>query len=255
MECAYQRGTECRRSDLCRGVMSDTAMSKHLPSNSMQNLRDYPHPLARPLALCFVFEPADRQFIAATCLELGLTLDAALAASSEPLLAVIRLQWWIDAIQDTAPAHAPLVQNLRILIEKQPDIVDQFGTVIGHWQSACHDDNRNSKQGWQALWNLLGQKLGHNADAVARIGVFCLLSDVRCPADILNKTGLLALRRHRLVGCGQWLYLLACFGIYQRQVGPRYQKNGESTLLGWRLLLWWLGFPPQHLAALADHHP
>ena len=87
--------------------MSCTAKGKQPASASMQNLRDFPHPLARPLALCFVFEPADTQFIAATCLELGFTLDTALATPSEPLLAVIRLQWWIDAIQDTAPAHAP----------------------------------------------------------------------------------------------------------------------------------------------------
>ena len=128
--------------------MSCNAKGKQPAGDSMQNLRDYPHPLARPLALCFVFEPAETQFIAATCLELGFTLDTALATPSESQLAVIRLQWWIDAIQDTAPAHAPLLQNLRILIENQPNIGDQLITVIGHWQNACHDDNRNSQQGW-----------------------------------------------------------------------------------------------------------
>ena len=72
--------------------MSDTATVKHLARDSMQNLRDYPHPLAQPLALCFVFEPADTQFLAATYLELGFTLDTALATPSDSLLAVIRLQ-------------------------------------------------------------------------------------------------------------------------------------------------------------------
>jgi hypothetical protein len=233
--------------------MPGTAKGKKPARRSMQNLRDYPHPLARPLALCFVFEPAQTQFIAATCLELGLTLDTALATPSEPLLAVIRLQWWIDAIQDTAPAHAPLVQNLRILMENQPDIGDQFITVIGHWQNACHDDNRNSQQGWQALWRLLSKTLGHDADKVASIGIFCLASDAPCPADMHNKTGLLALRRTTLAGRGQWVYLLACFGIYQRKLGQDYQASAEFTLLGWRLLLWWLGLPPRQRAALADH--
>ena len=253
MECADQRGAQCRRRALCRGLMSGTAKGKHLARDSMQNLRDYPHPLARPLALCFVFEPAETQFIAATCLELGFTLDTALATPSESLLAVIRLQWWIDAIQDTAPAHAPLVQNLRILIENQPDIGDQLVTVIGHWQNACHDDNRNSQQGWQALWQLLGKTLGQNADTVASIGIFCLSSDAPCPADMHDKTGLLALRRTTPAGRGQWVYLLACFGIYQRQLSQNHQANAEFTLLGWRLLLWWLGLPPRHRAALADH--
>jgi len=233
--------------------MSGTAPGKYLARDSLQNLRDYPHPLARPLALCFVFEPAETQFIAATCLELGFTLDTALAIPSESLLAVIRIQWWIDAIQNTAPAHAPLVQNLRILIENQPGIGEQLVSVIGHWQNACHDENRNSQQGWQALWQLLGKKLGHNADTVASIGAFCLSSDAPCPADIYDKTRLLALRHTTPAGRGQWVYFLACFGIYHRQVGQHNQANAEFTMLGWRLLLWWLGLPPRHRAALADH--
>ena len=252
MECADQRGTQCRRRALCRGLMSDTAKGERLARESIQHLRDYPHYLARPFALCFVFEPANTQFIAATCLELGFTLDTALATPSESLLAVIRLQWWIDAIQDTVPAHAPLVQNLRILIENQPNIGDQLVTVIGHWQNACHDDNRNSQQGWQALWQLLSKTLGQNADTVARIGIFCLSSDAPCPADLHDNTGLLALRRPKPAGRGQWVYLLACFGIYQRQLSQNHQASAEFTFLGWRLLLWWLGLPPRRRAALAD---
>ena len=234
--------------------MIGTATGRHLARDSMQNLRDYPHPLARPLALCFVFDPAETQFIAATCLELGFTLDTALATRSESLLAVVRLQWWIDAIQDTAPAHAPLVQNLRILIKNQPDIGDQLVSVIGHWQNACYAESRNSQPGWQALWQWLGKTLGHNADTVANIGVFCMSSDAPCPSDIHDKTGLLALRRSTPAGRGQWVYLLACFGIYQRQVDQHHHKNGEFTLLEWRLLLWCLGLPPRHRAALANHH-
>ena len=223
-------------------------LGKDLARDAMQKLRDYPHPLARPLALCFVFDSANAQFVGATCLELGLTLDAALTTPSESLLAVIRLQWWIDTIQDTEPAHTPLVQNLRILIENQPDISDQLVTVIGHWQNACHDENRNSQQGWQALWHLLGKTLDHNADTVVSIGLFCFSSDAPCPADMHNKTGLLALRRT----AGRWVYFLACFGLYQRQLDQHHQTNAEFTLLGWRLLLWWLGLPPRHRSALAN---
>ena len=252
MECADQRGPQCRRRALLRELMSGTALGKYLARDSLQNLRDYPHPLARPLALCFVFEPAETQFIAATCLELGLALDTALATPSESLLAVIRIQWWIDAIQNTSPAHAPLVQNLRILIENQPNIGDQLVTVIGHWQNACHDNNRKSQQGWHTLWQLLSKTLGQNTDTVARIGIFCLSPDAPCPADLHDNTGLLALRRTKSAGRGQWVYLLACFGIYQRQLSQNHQGSSEFTLLGWRLLLWRLGLPPRQRAALAD---
>ena len=253
MECFDQRGAQCRRCALRRVLMSSNATGKQTARDSMQNLRDYPHPLARPLALCFVFEPAETQFIAATCLELGFTLDTALATPSDSFLAMIRLQWWIDAIQDIAPAHAPLLKNLRFLIENQPDIGDQLVTAIGHWQNACHDHNRSSQQGWQALWRLLGEKLGHNVDIVASIGIFCLSSDAPCPAEICDRTGLMALRNTTPASRGRWVYLLACFGIYQRQLGQNHQASAGFTLLGWRLLFWWLGLPPRCRTTLADH--
>ena len=191
-------------------------LGKDLARDAMQKLRDYPHPLARPLALCFVFDSANAQFIGATCLELGLTLDAALTTPSESLLAVIRLRWWIDAVQDTSSAHAPLVQNLGILIENQPNMRDRLIHVIGQWQNACHDENRNSQPAWQTLLQLLAERLGQPTDTVAAIGLFCLSLDAPQPPDITNKKGLLALRRTGAGDSSQWLYLLACFGLYQR---------------------------------------
>ena len=227
-------------------------LGKDLARDAMQKLRDYPHPLARPLALCFVFDSANAQFIGATCLELGLNLDAALITPSESLLAVIRLQWWIDAIQDTAPAHAPLVQNLRILIENQPNMRDRLIHVIGQWQNACHDENRNSQPAWQTLWQLLAERLGQPTDTVAAIGLFCLSLDAPPPPEITNKKWLLALRRTGAGESRQWLYLLACFGLYQRSGNQPLDNGQEFTLLGWRVLLWWLGLPPRACAAVLD---
>ena len=227
-------------------------LGKDLARDAMQKLRDYPHPLARPLALCFVFDSANAQFVGATCLELGLTLDAALTTPSESLLAVIRLQWWIDAIQDTAPAHAPLVQNLCILIENQPDMRDRLIHVIGQWQNACHDENRNSQPAWQTLWQLLAEQLGQPTDTVAAIGLFCLSLDAPPPPDITNKKGLLALRHTGAGDSSQWLYLLACFGLYQRSGNQPLNNGQEFTLLGWRVFLWWLGLPPRACAVASD---
>jgi len=226
-------------------------LGKDLARDAMQKLRDYPHPLARPLALCFVFDSANAQFIGATCLELGLTLDTALTTPSESLLAVIRLQWWIDAIQDTAPAHAPLLQNLRILIENQPNMRDRLIHVIGQWQNACHDENRNSQPAWQTLWQLLAERLGQPTDTVAAIGLFCLSLDSPPPPGITNKKGLLALRRTGAGDSSQWLYLLACFGLYQRSGNQPLDNGQEFTLLGWRVLLWWLGLPPRACAEVS----
>lgn len=227
-------------------------LGKDLARDAMQKLRDYPHPLARALALCFVFDSATTQFVGATCVELGLTLDSALITPSESLVAMIRLQWWIDAIQDTAPNHAPLVQNLRILIKNQPKMRDQLILLIGQWQSACHDENRNSQTAWRSLWQLLADRLGQPTNTAATIGLFCLSLDTPPPIEITDRKGLLELRRKGLGDRSQWLYFLACFGLYRRNRTNLRNHSYEFNLLGWRMLLWWFGLPPSTYTPTLD---
>ena len=229
--------------------MSAISFGKDIARDAMQKLRDYPHPLARPLALCFVFDSTNVQFVGATCLGLGLSLDAALSTPSESLLASIRLQWWIDAIEDTAPAHAPLVQNLRVLIKDEPEMRDHLIDLIGHWQNACYDGNRNSQSAWRALWHLLAVRLNQPSDVTASVGLFCMSLDAPVPPELTNRKALNSLRRTAAGNPSQWLYLLACFGLYQRCGSVRYDASPAFTLIGWRMLLWWFGLPPDATAA------
>ena len=210
----------------------------------MQSLRDYPHVLARPLALCFAFEPADRQFAAASLIELGFTLDTALLTPSESLLAMIRLQWWIDSLQSTATETAPLLQNLRILCEQQPDMRDRLISLIGCWQEACHDEQRDSQPGWRALWRLLGETFSVAPDEAAAAGSFAVSSDDATVSGFTDRSGLPALRLMADGAPSHWLYLLACLGIYRRQKNRPDPQWDDTAMLGWHILLWRLGWPP-----------
>ena len=212
---------------------------------AMQSLRDYPHVLARPLALCFAFEPVDRQFAAATLIELGFTLDTALLTPSESLLAMIRLQWWIDTLQSTATETAPLVQNLLILCEQQPVMRDRLIGVIGCWQDSCHDEQRNSRPGWQALWRLLGETFSVGPDQAAATGRFAMSSDDAPASGFTDRSGLLALRRIANGAPSHWLYLLACLGAYRRRKNQLDQQQDDPAMLGWHILFWRLGRPPR----------
>lgn len=220
-------------------------ISKPSGRAAMQSLRDHPHVLARPLALCFAFEPADRQFAAASLIELGFTLDTALLTPSESLLAMIRLQWWIDSLQSTAAETAPLVQNLRILCEQQPDMRDRLIDLIGCWQNACHDEQRDSQPGWQALWRLLGETFLVAPDQAAAAGRFAMSSDDAPASGFTDRSNLLALRRMANGAPSHWLYLLACFGAFRRRKNRPDPQRDESAMLGWHLLLWRLGRPPR----------
>ena len=220
-------------------------ISKPSGRDAMQSLRDYPHVLARPLALCFSFDPDDRQFTAATLIELGFTLDTALLTPSESLLAMIRLQWWIDSLQSTATETAPLVQNLRILCEQWPDMRDRLFGVIGCWQDSCHDEHRDSKHGWQALWRLLGAAFSVAPDQAAAAGSFAVSSDDATASGFTDRSGLLALRRMADGTPSHWLYLLACLGAYRRRKNRPDPQQDDSAMLGWHILLWRLGRPPR----------
>ena len=220
-------------------------ISKPSGRAAMQSLRDYPHVLARPLALCFAFDPDDRQFAAATLIELGFTLDTALLTPSESLLAMIRLQWWIDSLQNTATETAPLVQNLRLLCEQRPDMRDRLIGVIGSWQDSCHDEQRDSQPGWQALWRLLGVAFSVAPDLAAAAGSFAVSSDDANASGFTDRSGLLALRRMADGTPSYWLYLLACLGAYRRRKNRPDPQQDDSAMLGWHILLWRLGRPPR----------
>ena len=220
-------------------------ISKPSGRAAMQSLRDYPHVLARPLALCFAFEPIDRQFTAATLIELGFTLDTALLTPSESLLAMIRLQWWIDSLQSTATETAPLVQNLRIVCEQQPDMRDRLIGVIGCWQDSCHDEQRDSQTGWQALWRLLGETFSVAPDRAAAAGRFAMSTDDATASGFADRSNLLALRHMADGAPSHWLYLLACLGAYRRRKNRPDPQPDDSAMLGWHILLWRLGRPPR----------
>jgi hypothetical protein len=220
-------------------------ISKPSGRAAMQSLRDYPHVLARPLALCFAFEPVDRQFAGASLVELGFTLDTALLTPRESLLAMIRLQWWIDSLQSTAKETAPLVQNLHILSEQQPDMRDRLIGVIRCWQHACHDEQRDSQPGWQALWRLLGETFLVAPDQAAAAGRFAMSTDDATASGFTDRLSLLALRHMADGASSHWLYLLACFGVYRRRKNQLDQQQDDPSMLGWHILFWRLGRPPR----------
>ena len=212
---------------------------------AMQSLRDYPHVLARPLALCFAFEPADRQFSAASLIELGFTLETALLTPSEPLLAMIRLQWWIDSLQKTLVETAPLLQNLRILCEQQPDMRNRLIDLVGSLQEACHDEQRDSQPGWQVLWRLLGETFSVAPDQAVAAGRFAMSSDDATASVFADRSGIMSLRHMANGAPSHWLYLLACLGAYRRRKNRLDPRRDDSAMLGWHILLWRLGRPPR----------
>lgn len=212
---------------------------------ALKGLRDHQNYLARPLALCFAFESSEKQFLAASLLELSFNLDFALARTNEPMLSVIRVKWWIDTIQDISPAPTPLIQNLRVLLSLKPGMIDQLNDLTEQWINVCLCDDRYSLNGWNATWRLLGKMLEVDPEKALTFGnlATCIIT----PDENMTFTRncILSLRKNGTGDRSEWLYLLACLGIYQIQRKGLPFNNLEAFLLGWRILLWRLGFFPQ----------
>jgi len=179
-------------------------------------LRDNDHPLGRPLALCLMFETEKDQLLAASVFDLAMALDAALHIPSESLLAAIRVQWWADALAAETRHTAPLVNQLQDLFEINEGLRQQIITLIAHWQSACHDEARDSTEGWAATWALIATRLGHEKEAATA-------------------------RRDDAGRKRSWLYLAGCFLRYM----ARPAADVSHPALGWHMLIWHIFRPPK----------
>lgn len=221
---------------------------------ALNELRTSDHALGRPLALCLMFETAENQLLAASVFNLAIALDAALHIPTESLLAAIRMQWWAEALSSTADQNVALVARLQSQFQMRDDFFLQLHEMIGEWQAACHDENRDSGAGWAAACRLTAYQLGYRtaAEQAAIIGQNLYHATRgqgydRCAGSIdIN-----SLRQNDQREGRSWLYLLACL---QRRLHLSRNSDLETTqtrdnmglddpALVWRILGWYFFGP------------
>ena len=66
----------------------------------------------RDLALALLFAPAASRDLIADRLSLAIEAETAMKLASEPMLAAIRLQWWVEAIKNVSGESVPLMERL-----------------------------------------------------------------------------------------------------------------------------------------------
>ena len=209
-------------------------------------LRGSDHRLGRPLAFCLMFEPANDQFLAASIFDLAIVLDLALHIPSESLIAAIRVQWWVDALSDSDARTAPLVTQLHAQFQTHDGLRSDAIDLIGHWQTACHDENRDNSDGWAAVWALIAKHMGQAAQlAIAtEIGhqLYHAIRGYEPHAAVhLNRQQVSALRRNDAGQKRSFLYLAACWLRYMQ----RTNADANHPALVWRMLAWQLFGSPR----------
>jgi hypothetical protein len=209
-------------------------------------LRDNGHPFGRPLALCLMFEPANDQFLAASIFDLAIALDSALRIPSESLLSAIRIQWWVDALSGSGAQTAPLVTQLQAQFQTHEGLQSEIIDLIGHWQTACHDENRDNIDGWATVWALVAKHLGQAAQSAIATDIghqfhHAIRGHEPHAAVPLDKSQISALRRNDSGQKRSFLYLVACWLRYVQR--PNADANHPALI--WKMLAWQLFGPPQ----------
>ena len=102
----------------------------------------------RDLALSLLFAPAASRDLIADKLSLAIEAETAMKLASEPILAAIRLQWWVEAIQNPSGESVPLMERLLDHMDRgslaSADLVAQMEL----WQdrlSASPEDSPNAR--------------------------------------------------------------------------------------------------------------
>ena len=209
-------------------------------------LRDNGHPFGRPLALCLMFEPANDQFLAASIFDLAIALDSALQIPSESLLSAIRIQWWVDALSGSGAQTAPLVTQLQAQFQTHDGLQSEIIDLIGHWQTACHDENRDNIDCWATVWALVAKYLGQAAQSAIATDIghqfhHAIRGHEPHAAVPLDKPQISALRRNDSGQKRSFLYLVACWLRYVQR--PNADANHPALI--WKMLAWQLFGPPQ----------
>ena len=209
-------------------------------------LRDNGHPFGRPLALCLMFEPANDKFLAASIFDLAIALDSALHIPSESLLSAIRIQWWVDALSGSGAQTATLVTQLQAQFQTHEGLQSEIIDLIGHWQTACHDENRDNIDGWATVWALVAKHLGQAAQSAIATDIghqfhHAIRGHEPHAAVPLDKSQISALRRNDSGQKRSFLYLVACWLRYVQR--PNADANHPALI--WKMLAWQLFGPPQ----------
>ena len=89
--------------------------------------------LDRELALALLFAPSQHRETLANLATLACEAENAVVAASEPMLAAIRLQWWVEALESGNSEGVPLVMRLLAEIDSATVTKQALIDLLGLW--------------------------------------------------------------------------------------------------------------------------
>ena len=211
-------------------------------STGWQTLRASDHRVDQDFALALLFAPSTGRDLVADRLLLSIEAENSMQIASEPMLAAIRLQWWVEALETGRHESVPLVERLLHHIAAGRVTAEELTSQIGLWQDRLARAPEDAGGCWGAMFAIL---LPGQAEAAAQVG-----QAIVDPKAIIGEEAvhLLADRDSR------WVWMLGLLARHRRQNGAMQDGTAhDDPLLVWRMLGWRIGFRrPSSATTLKD---
>ena len=184
----------------------------------------------RDLALALLFAPAASRDLIADRLSLAIEAETAMKLASEPMLAAIRLQWWVEAIQNESGESVPLMERLLGHLDRgslaSADLVAQMELRQGRLSTSPEDSPNARGDCWA---DCFGALLPPQAQAARQVGRALVDPNALIGDEVL---GLLAMAD------GRWLWMIGMLVRHRRATGGSH----DDPLMAWRMVGWRFGF-------------
>ena len=185
--------------------------------------------LDREFALALLFAPPRHRETLANLATLACEAENAIAVASEPMLAAIRLQWWVEAVESGNTGNVPLAARLLAEIDSETVSKQSLIDLLVLWQDRLSSDPDDRYSSWIGLFALMVTVSGDETDGqlqdIATRVAHAQLSD----HSHLTKEDLIHLDRTG----HHWLMMLALAALCRQQ-----GDNVSSPMLIWRMLGW-----------------
>lgn len=179
----------------------------------------------RDIALALLFAPSAQRELIADRLHLAIETENALRLASEPMLAAIRLQWWVEAIETRRHESVPLMERLIAHINAGNVLADDLLSQVGLWQDRLASAPEDAAGCWGAMLAMLVPDQAAAAEQVGR--------GLARPDSIVGDEAL------HLLATGQtrWAWIMGVLARHRRNGANRQ----EDPLLIWRMVGWRFG--------------
>ena len=190
--------------------------------SAYKSLREH----APRLAFSLLFQPERQKATLSTLLLLGLEFDRIAVQVSEPMLAMIRLQWWQEQVDTDEEPASPLAAHLKHQLVTGELTAADISCLLNCWKKSVQLGMSDSMDNWAQLIRLMSVKAGLKRPSLAEdIGRSVALSRAGQPVNVPSSDAIYA-------QAGKGSEFLICLAYLARKATERDVTRTPYLIFG-----------------------